>query len=103
MKELGKQQEHRFQSQLSTCIEEVKCPQSVEKAAEEQTATKTDKRFRPMELLVNNFGKNILQLITYSFSIQYFTSFNFFFSLRYVLEQIELFIIYGMMYMYILI
>lgn len=56
-KELGKQQEHRFQSQLSTCIEEVKCPQSVEKAAEEQTATKTDKRFRPMELLVNNFGK----------------------------------------------
>lgn len=103
MKELGKQQEHRFQSLLSTCIEEVKCPQSVEKAAEEQTATKTDKRFRPMELLVNNFGKNILQLITYSFSIQYFTSFNFFFSLRYVLEQIELFIIYGMMYMYILI
>lgn len=103
MKELGKQQEHRFQSQLSTCIEEVKCPQSVEKAVEEQTATKTDKRFRPMELLVNNFGKNILQLITYSFSIQYFTSFNFFFSLRYVLEQIELFIIYGMMYMYILI
>lgn len=102
-KELGKQQEHRFQSLLSTCIEEVKCPQSVEKAAEEQTATKTDKRFRPMELLVNNFGKNILQLITYSFSIQYFTSFNFFFSLRYVLEQIELFIIYGMMYMYILI
>lgn len=84
MKELGKQQEHRFQSQLSTCIEEVKCPQSVENAAEEQTATKTDKRFRPMELLVNNFGKNILQLITYSFSIQYFTSFNFFFSLRYL-------------------
>lgn len=87
MKELGKQQEHRFQSQLSTCIEEVKCLQSVEKAAEEQTATKTDKRFRPMELLVNNFGKNILQLITYSFSIQYFTSFNFFFSLRYLSKQ----------------
>lgn len=70
-KELGKQQEHRFQSLLSTCIEEVKCPQSVEKAAEEQTATKTDKRFRPMELLVNNFGKNILLsliLLVYSIS-----------------------------------
>lgn len=58
-KELEKQQEHRFQSLISTCIEEVKCMQSVEKAAEEQlTATK---RFRRMELLVNNFGNNTTQ------------------------------------------
>lgn len=99
-KELGKQQEHRFQSLLSTCIEEVKCPQSVEKAAEEQTATKTDKRFRPMELLVNNFGKNILlSLILLVYSI---SQVSFFFQFK-TLEQVELFIIYGMMYMYILI
>lgn len=60
-KERGKQQEHQFQSLMSTCIEEVKSPQSVENDAEDQTSTKTDKRIRPLELLVNNFGNNTLQ------------------------------------------
>lgn len=62
-KERGKQQEHQFQSLMSTCIEEVKSPQSVENDAEDQTSTKTDKRIslRPMELLVNNFGNNTTQ------------------------------------------
>lgn len=46
---------------MSTCIEEVKSPQSVENDAEDQTSTKTDNRIRPMELLVNNFGNNTLQ------------------------------------------
>lgn len=54
---------------MSACIEEVRCPQSVENDAEDQTSTKTDKRIRPMELLVNNFGNNtvnVLHLAMYS-------------------------------------